>query len=128
MKRYPRRRKQMRTVLRTIATALLIATLPVLAARADDLLVKFDRVNGTVSIDATNADVSSVVQQLFSQAGGARYDMDPAVRGNITLHLKNAKPESALQSVLNQVGATYQTRNGLYSIKSTKPNSGSGKS
>jgi hypothetical protein len=79
-------------------------------------LVKFDRVRGTVSVDADSADVATVVRMLFSQAGAARYEIGTEVSGRVTAHLKNVTPESALRTVLGQVGAAYTVRSGTYFI------------
>jgi hypothetical protein len=103
-----------------IGALLLLAASCVVPAVAQELIVKFDRIRNTVSVEATRADVYEVVQQLFSQAGSPQIDVARNVRGRVTTNLKGVSRDSALASVLSQVGASYRVLNGIYYVRSNR--------
>jgi hypothetical protein len=107
----------MHTAIRGLALAALLALVlvPVRGA-AQGITVQFDRLRNTVSVDTDGGDVVRVVRSLFSQVGGARYQMDPDVSGTVSVHLRDAKPDEALSAVLGQVGATWRVERGVYYI------------
>jgi hypothetical protein len=120
-----------RSALAVLAAALAVGALsppPALAQDPRDLLVQFDRVTNTVTIDASYANVRDVIDQLFSQAGAPKVDVDPRLRGRVKLHLKGAQRDVVLRAALEQVGATYTVRNGVYDIRAAerRPGGGSG--
>jgi hypothetical protein len=105
--------------------AALMATMA-LPAFSQELIVRFDRTNNTVSVRATRADVYDVVQQLFSQAGAPQVDVARNVRGRVSTNLTGVTRDSALSTVLAQVDAGYRVVNGIYYVRSNRQDPGRG--
>lgn len=101
---------------RIVGIAVLAALVAAHAACAQTLQVQANTVRNTVSIEAVDADVSRVIANLFSAVGGARYQLDPGIKGKVTLRLRDVPPTAALQAVLNRVHATYRVVDGVYII------------
>ena len=85
-------------------------------ALAESLDVRYDRRQGTVTIEARDADSRRVIHDLFARTGGAAYMMDPDVSGRVTLKIAGVSPESALRTVLTRIDADYRVTGGTYRI------------
>lgn len=79
----------------------------------------------STSIEVSNADVRTALRELFKTAG-ASYKISPDVQGEVTMSMKNVPFSVALQSLVRQVGATYNLRNGVYEISKGDEKIGSG--
>ena len=79
-----------------------------LPARAESLLVRYDRQCRTVSVDAKEADARRVVQELFNQCGGAPYMLAPDFAGRVTVCIRSTEPTVALRLVLDKVCGEYR--------------------
>lgn len=78
-----------------------------------------------VSIDLTRADVREALRILF-KTGGKSYAIAPEVQGLVTAKLDNIGFETALQTVVSQVGARYRVESGVYQValSPVAPNTG----
>ncbi len=76
--------------------------------------------NGTITLDFADTDIRDAVAQILGTLLHDNYTIDPAVKGNITLHtatpLTNAQLLPVMQALLSQVGAEMLQSDGLYRI------------
>ena len=86
------------------------------SVRADSLLVKYDRLRGSLSIEAKNADARRVVQEIFNQSGGAPYMLAPDFAGRVTVRIYDAAPETALRIVLKKVDGDFRILGRTYHV------------
>src|SRR2546423_2067534 len=70
---------------------------------------------GTVTLDYVNAEVSDVIRALAAQSK-INVAMNPSVRGQITIHLRNKPVNEALAVVTNLAGLGYKKVNDTYVI------------
>ena len=98
----------MNTIRFTLPGVLLGMAVLLQPAGAESLLVRYDRMCGTVSIEAKDADARRVVQELFNQCGGAPYMLAPDFAGRVTLCIRNADPKAALRFILDRVCGDYR--------------------
>src|SRR5436305_11150552 len=78
------------------------------AARAQAVEVRYDPIGKTVNLDADNADIRQVVRDMMRAIGISRYRIDPGIDAKITLKLRNATTQNALQTALARAGAEYE--------------------
>ncbi|MBB2202574.1 type II secretion system secretin GspD [Gluconacetobacter tumulisoli] len=75
---------------------------------------------GTIALNFADTDIRDAVAQILTDILHVNYSIDPAVRGQVTLHtaspLTSAQVMPALQVILSQVHATIIRSNGLYRI------------
>ncbi|GBQ89370.1 general secretion pathway protein D [Gluconacetobacter johannae DSM 13595] len=75
---------------------------------------------GTIVLNFADTDIRDAVSQILTDILHVNYAIDPAVRGQVTLHtaapLTSAQVMPALQLILSQVHATLVRSNGLYRI------------
>jgi hypothetical protein len=67
------------------------------------------------SLELEQADVREALRILFKNVN-ISYSIAPEVQGFVTVSLKRIPFETALQSILNQVDATYRVEGGVYHI------------
>jgi len=67
------------------------------------------------SLEFSNTDVHEAIRTLFKQVN-VPYSIDPDVHGKITLSLKQATFEIALQNILRQVDCTIRAEGGVIQI------------
>ncbi|MDR3691108.1 MAG: hypothetical protein P4L46_17135 [Fimbriimonas sp.] len=67
------------------------------------------------SLDLEQADVREALRVLFKNVN-VSYSIAPEVQGAVTVSLKNATFETALQNILRQVDGTYRIEGGVYEI------------
>lgn len=82
------------------------------AQQPDPIVEKFE---------ANNEDVREVLRSLFKKMGVAGYTIDPTVQGNVTLSLSQISLNTALESLVRQVDATFRVEDGIYQVLRKKP-------
>ena len=92
-----------------------IAAFP-LPAAGESLLVRYDRLSGTVNVDARDADARRVIQELFNQSGGAPYLLAPDFSGRVTARIHHMSPIAALRVLLDKVDGDYRMTGRTYYI------------
>ena len=69
-----------------------------------------------ISVDFTNQPVQAALKTLFA-GSGKNYQVVNGVYGVVTLTVKDMPFNTVLQMILSQVGATYEFKNSVYTIK-----------
>jgi hypothetical protein len=67
-------------------------------------------------LELKGVDVTQAVMFLFKASGVSNYLIDPAVKGSVTVSLRDVPFTQALRSILDMVGATFQKEDGIYRI------------
>ncbi len=106
----------MRSIRLSLPAVVLGVAVLSLPARAESLLVRYDRQYGAVSVDAKEADARRVVQELFNQCGGAPYMLAPDFAGRITVCIRGTDPTTALRIVLDKVCGGYRMLGRTYYV------------
>ncbi|MFQ6131860.1 MAG: hypothetical protein ACE5R4_07465 [Armatimonadota bacterium] len=97
-----------RTAVRVLGVLVAVALMAI-AAQA--------QVQGIISIDLKDQPLAEALAVLQRDVPGFNYQLDPAVRGNVTVSLRDIDINAALGLILSSVGATYRIDQGTYVIE-----------
>jgi type II secretory pathway component GspD/PulD (secretin) len=98
-----------------LCATLTIALAPLAARGAEDAASKPASPPTTITVDYVNADVADVLRALAAQSG-ISIALNPSVKGQVTLHLRNKSVDEALGIVTNLAGLQAKKVNGTYVI------------
>jgi hypothetical protein len=69
-----------------------------------------------ISLNMRGVDITEVLRVMFRSAG-ENFSIEPGVSGKVTVSLENVPFNTALRTVLEQVGATFVKEEGIYKVK-----------